>query len=161
MASAIKEIRTKDYRINDVSLTDAGKWVVIFGGNGIRKNGIPDAMYDALVKFHDNGEEIYCASLNDVGDWVVISDKHYKASSTELMDWLKENSAKYGELMYVSITDEAQVAVFDCGYAIRGKYPKDMWDALIKTGFSVRVVKMAGDSWFFADETGSRYQYSM
>ena len=163
LASAIKEIRTKDYRINDVSLTDAGKWVVIFGGNGIRKNGIPDAMYDALVKFHDNGEEIYCASLNDVGDWVVISDKHYSASSTELIDWLEltKKSGKYGKLMYVSLADEAQVAVFNGGYAVRGKYPKDMWEAIKRSDFIPKVVKMAGDSWFFADETGSRYHYSM
>ena len=61
----------------------------------------------------------------------------------------------------VARADGAQVAVFDGGYAVRGKYPKDMWDALGKAGFTVRVVKMAGDSWFCADETGSRYNYSM
>ena len=161
LASAIKEIRTKDYRINDVSLTDAGKWVVIYGGNGVRKNGIPDAMCDTLKRFNENNEEIYCAALNDVGDWVVISDKHYKASSTELMDWLSNVQREYGKLLYVSLTDDAKIAVFDGGYSFVGNYPKDMREAIKRSDFNPKVVKMAGDSWFFADEKGSRYNYSM
>ena len=160
---ALKEISDEGHRITDVCLTEKGKWVVIFGRNGIRKNGIPDAMYDALVEFHDNGEEIYCASLNDVGDWVVISDKHYKTSSVKLVDWLSNVQRKYGygKLFYVSLTDDAKIAVFDGGYSYVGNYPKDMREAIKRSDFNPKVVKMAGDSWFFADETGKAYRYWM
>lgn len=161
LGKALHEINDACHKINDVCLTEAGKWVVIYGGNGIRKNGIPDAMYDALVKFHDNGEEIYCASLNDVGDWVVISDKNYKTSSVKLMDWLSNVQREYGKLLYVSLTDDAKIAVFDGGYSYVGNYPKDMREAIKRSDFNPKVVKMAGDSWFFADETGRNVDYSM
>ncbi|MBO7482734.1 MAG: hypothetical protein J6U17_02455 [Kiritimatiellae bacterium] len=118
-------------------------------------------MYDKLVQYHDNYEEIYCAALNDAGNWIVISDKHYSASTTELLNWLRDGELKYGELQYVAITNDARIAVFEHGYLANGNYPKDLWEALDKPGFHPKVIKMAGSSWFFADATGKKYRYTM
>ena len=161
LVKVVKDIDKKSYRINDVCLTESGKWVVVFGGNGVRQEGIPQAMQDALVQYNDNNEEIYCAALNDSGDWVVISDKHYSSASTGIQNWLNEIPREYGELLYVSLTDDAKIAVYEGGYSYVGNYPKDMRKALKKSDFKPKVVKMAGDSWFFADATGSRCHYSM
>ena len=161
LAKAVKAIDEKSWRINDVCLTESGKWVVIYGGNGFMQENIPQEMYNTIKSYHDNDEEIYCASLNDVGDWVVISDKHYHTSSGKLMDWLRNVQSEYGKLLYVSLTDDAKIAVFDGGYSYVGNYPKDMREAIKRSDFKPKVVKMAGDSWFFADETGSRFNYSM
>jgi len=159
LEKALHKINDSCHKINDVCLTEAGKWVVIYGGNGCMQENIPQKMYNAIKAYHDDREEIYCAAFNDAGDWVVISDKHYSVSSPELMNWLKDGQCKYGNLQYVTITDDARMAIFEHGYLALGNYPKDLWEALGKN-FKAKVVKMAGTSWFIANETG-RHNYSM
>ena len=161
LKKALKEIRDEGHRITDVCLTDKGKWVVLFGKNGWRSDGLPEDMLNKMSKFHDDKEALLSATINDNGDWVVVSDKHFSSSSTEIQNWLAETMKEYGELLSVSLTDDAQVAVFELGYSYRGNYPRDMRESIKKSNFYVRIIRMAGTSWFFADETGAHYHYHM
>ena len=66
-----------------------------------------------------------------------------------------------GALLYVTLTDDAKIAVFERGYSYMGSYPEYLRETIRKSSFNPKVIKMAGDSWFFADATGSVYRYSM
>ena len=158
---ALKEISNDGHRITDVCLTDKGKWVVLFGTNGYRSEGLPKDMCDRLAEFHDDHETLLSVTINDKGEWVVISDKHFSSSSTEIQNWLNEGMAEYGNPLSVSITDDAGVAIFEKGRIWRGKYPKDLREAAKKSPFVPCIIRMAGTSWFFADETGAHYHYHM
>ena len=160
LGKALEEINSARHRISDVCLTDAGNYVVLFGRNGYRGNGLPMRMSDVLTEYNNNNEKLYCAALNDAGDWVVVSDKHYNASSAEFVDWLKSGQSKYGQLRYVAITNDARIAIFEHGHLATGNCPKDLLAAFDKSGFHPEVVKIARDSWFFADKTG-KHRYSM
>lgn len=161
LKKALKEIRDEGHKITDVCLTDKGKWVVLFGKNGWSGSGLPNALANKLHEYHEDDEALYSATFNDAGDWVVVSDMHYNSSSSDIADWLKDGERKYGELLSVSLTDDAQAAVFANGWRLRGKYPKELLEALKETKLNVRVIRMAGTSWFFADETGAHYHYHM
>ena len=158
---ALKEIHDQGHRITDVCLTDKGKWVVLFGKNGYRSNGLPEDMVNKLSRFHTDKETLLSATVNDNGEWVVISNKHFSAYPTEINNRLKEIMYKYGNICSVSITDDAGVAIFDRGYYWWGNYPKDLPESIKKSDFNPSTIRMAGDSWFYADETGSRYWYLM
>lgn len=161
LKKALKEINDSGRKITDVCLTDKGKYVVLFGRNGYYSNGLPQDMRNRLAEFYDANEALCSATVNDNGDWVVISDKHFSASSSDIQNWLRDWSNKYGNLISVSITDDAQVAIFERGYAWRGNLPKELKERIGKTGYPIRTIRMAGKSWFLADETGTRYYYSM
>lgn len=161
LGTALEEINAARHRITDVCLTEKGRYVVLYGRNGISRSNIPQAMDNVLVRYNEDNEELCCAALNDVGDWVVISDRHFTCSSTEIKNWLTKTIDECGALLYVTLTDDAKIAVFERGYSYMGSYPEYLRETIRKSSFNPKVIKMAGDSWFFADATGSVYRYSM
>ena len=118
-------------------------------------------MCNWLSRFNDDKEALLSATVNDSGDWAVISDKHFISSSTKIQNRLNEGMAKYGNPLSVSITDDAGVAVFERGYYWWGNCPKGLINAINKTEYPIATMRMAGDDWFLADESGKRYWYSM
>ena len=84
---------------------------------------------------------------------------HYNAAGS-IADWLADGARKFGILRAACVSENAAVAVFDGGYKFFGPVPEDLKAALRKTHLDVRIVKIAGSSWFFADEYGS-YQFNM
>ena len=154
MKKALKKINGAGVRITDVCLTDAGRYVVLFGKNGFFNSAdIPQSMYDALERYRTNNEALLHAALNDSGEWVVVSDKHYIASKA-LMEWLENRPQGYGNVEYVALTDNGKIASFEKGVMAAGVYSSVLWEALRKANFDIKVVKMAGDSWFFVTGKG-------
>ena len=156
------KISDGDHRITDVCLTEKGKWVVMFGknGNAWRSDGLPQEMLDKMWQLDRNNERLLSVTVNDKGEWVVVSDKHFSSSSSEIQNWLVETIKEYGTLLSVTITDDARVAIFERGRSWHGNYPKDLREATKKSTIDPCVIKMAGDSWFFANEAGY-YRYNM
>jgi hypothetical protein len=58
------------------------------------------------------------------------------------------------------LTDDAAVAVFENGYSFMGNVPESLKNALRETSKDVYRLKIAGNSWFFADSDGN-YEYNM
>ena len=160
LKNSLKEINGTGVRITDVCLTDAGRYVVLFGKNGFFTSAdIPRSMYDALERFKTNNEALLHAAHNDSGEWVVVSDKHYIASKA-LMDWLNDGVQEFGYVKYVALTDTGKIASFEKGVKASGIYSTVLWEAMRVANFDIKVIKMAGDSWFFVSSKGG-YSYSM
>ena len=157
----LQEISSDGEKIIDVCLTELGRFVVLYGRNAGSWNNIPSDMEYHLRRLNANDEELYSATLNDAGDWIVVGSEHYACSATWLKQWLADGGIKYGTLLAAAVSTDAAVAVYDGGYKFYGNVPEDLKDALRNTSVDVRIIKIAGPAWFFADKTGYGYRYKM
>jgi len=160
LSTAIDELREEKVLIDDVQLTENGSWLILYGNNGFRWNNIPYSLEQKIRQFNDDNEIVYSVTFNDAGDWIVISKDYYSSSDTRINAWLKEGNEKYGQLWAACITDDALVAVYSGGYRFLGEVPYSLKKALEETELDVFRLKIAGNSWFFADKN-SNYRYSM
>lgn len=146
--------------IDDVQLTDNGRWLILYGDNGLIWNDIPSSLERKLREYHSMQEVITSVTFNDDGDWIVITTNYFSCSDTDIQQWLKDGHDTYGQLWAACITDDALVAVYEEGYKVIGNIPEALKSALRQTSLNVYRLKISGSSWFFADQNG-RYQYSM
>lgn len=161
LTDTLQAIGDAGERITDVSLTERGRYIVLYGLNAASWNGIPSEMEHYLRKFHDNYEVLYSAAFNDAGDWIIVASEHFASSASWLNTWIDDGLKQYGKLLAATVTDDAAVAVFERGFKFFGNVPSEMKDELRKAGFDVRIIKISGASWFFADKDGDYYRASM
>lgn len=157
---ALDDLNRREEYIDDVQLTEEGRYVILYGNNGIVWNDIPYSLEKQLRQYNREEEVITAVTFNDKGDWIVITTNYLAASDSSISQWLKEGNRQHGKLWTACITDDALVAVYEHGYKFKGNVPRDLKEALRSTTLDVVRLKIAGNSWFFADSK-SRYRYSM
>lgn len=160
MTDALEELANRGEFIDDVQLTEDGRWLILYGDNGFMWNGIPYDLENQLREYNDNGEVITSVSFNDYGAWIVVTTKHVAASSSEITQWLSEGMDDYGAVWATCITDDAVVVVYERGYKFLGEIPSTLRDKLRSTSINVYRLKIAGEAWFLSDGK-SKYDYRM
>ena len=160
MVTALRELHDAYEHINDVHLTESGKWLILYGDNGAKWSGLPYKLEQKIREWNKDGEVITSISFNDSGDWVAVSKNYISSSSTEIQDFVVEGMDNYGAVLTTCVTDDAIVVVYEEGFRTFGKIPSDLMDKLKETSINVYRLKIAGDSWFFSDGK-SIYHYSM
>lgn len=161
LRDALKQLSDRGKTINDVQLTENGKWLIIFDGNGFKhSSGFPAGLASKLQEFNLNREHIISASFNDEGEWVAVTPEHLSASSPDLTSWLQGGINSYGRILCVAMSDGAVVAVYDGGYKFLGSVSQTLKNALRQTQIRVENVKFSGEHWFFANKDG-KYQFYM
>lgn len=157
---ALTELNRDSEYIDDVQLTENGRWLILYGDNGIRWNYIPYDLEQQLREYNSNGEVITSVTFNDDGDWILVSTEHFSASDPNLLEWVSDGMDRYNGVQTVCITDDGLVVVYEGGYKFLGNVPADLKKALQETNLDVYRLKIAGTSWFFADRNGN-YRYNM
>lgn len=161
LSDKLKELNESNTLIDDVQLTESGRWCVLYGKNDATwTSNVPAGLARKINEFHDNNYVVRSITFNDLDQWVIVSDEYYATSSSTLTNWLKSGSDKYGRLWAVCLTDDAAIAVYAHGFRYRGNIPEGLISALRSTTFNVYRLKISGTSWFFADEDGN-YRYYM
>lgn len=156
---ALTELNTENEFIDDVQLTEEGRWLILWGNNGFRWNDIPYSLELKLREYNGDNEVVTSVTFNDAGDWIIISQKYYATSDSRISQWLKEGNDMYGQLWAACITNDALVAVYSGGYRFLGEVPYSLKEALDKTKLDVYRLKIAGNAWFFADVYGNYQAY--
>jgi len=146
--------------IDDVQLTEEGRWLILLNDNEFQWNDIPYSLEKQLRYFNELGEIVTSVTFNDSDDWIVITTEHFIASDQEIMDLLAEGAQEYGQIWATCITEDALVVVFEQGYYTFGNIPPTLSDALQATDIDVYRIKIAGDAWFFSDGSND-YDYNM
>ena len=159
LQNALRELNDKGHYINDIVLTEQGKWLVLYGQNGFKGSGTPGDLWNKITGDFRN-ENVRSVTFNDKGDWIIITTQYYSASSSRITDWLKDGANSMGALLAACITDDAMVAVYSDGFKVYGNVPEKLKTALRDTNIDVSKLKIAGTAWFFADGNGS-YSYDM
>lgn len=160
LKESLSELRQDGELIDDVQLTENGKWLILYGNNGIVYNNIPYQLEEKLKEYNENNEVITSVTFNDSGDWIVISTKRFCASDSRISTWLEDGLEEFGQLWAVCLTDDAMAAVYEKGYKFFGNVPEDLKQKLKNSGLDVFRLKIAGSSWFFANKNGI-YYYNM
>lgn len=160
LTTALRELGREGEFIEDVHLTESGNWIIQYGDNKFRWSGIPRSLKKKIKYFMSGGETITSVTFNDLGDWIVITTKHYSASDSELQDWLDVVNEEQGQIWNACITDDAIVVVCENGYGHLGDIPTALMDSLVETDMFVRKLKIAGEAWFFSDGV-KEYDYQM
>lgn len=160
LTRALRKLHDRGEYIDDVQLTENGRWLILYGNNGFMWNDIPASLEQKLHQYHDDDEVVTSVTFNDDGDWIIISKDYFNASSPEISDWLKEGIRSNGKLWAACLTDDALVAVYERGYSIAGNVPESLKRALKETNLNVYRLKIAGSAWFFANNIGT-YHYNM
>ncbi len=161
LSKALNELNEDGAVIKDVVLTEEGAWLVLHGRNGYRLSyGLPERLENKIEEFNEKGYEITSVACTDAGRWVIVSTEYFAASASWIQDWLKEGFDEYGSLWSVALSGDAMVAVYDRGYKYYGDVPSGLKTALRESKLDAYYVKIAGESWFFADKSGS-YRYNM
>lgn len=160
LTDALDELNEDGEFIDDVQLTEDGKWLILYGDNGLRWNDIPYDLEQELRELNSAQETINSITFNDSGDWIVISENYIVCSSSELDQWVNDGQENYGSAWTACITEDAIVVVYDYGYKTYGDIPDTLNDALRTTNIDVYRLKIAGQSWFISDGEGE-YDYRM
>lgn len=161
LADAIDGLHADGEYIDDIQLTEACSWLILYGKNGCLWYGIPEDLENTLAKYSDNDEIVTSVTFNDNGDWIVISQDYISASDTSLYDFIEEGINKYGQLWAAHMTNDGLVLCYENGYRFRGNVPQTLRDKLSETGIDVFRIKFLSDgTYFIADQEGT-YAYYM
>ena len=158
--NALSSLHDQGETLQDIHLSESGRWLILYGGNGMRWERLYSDLEREIRRYNENRETITTVTFNDDGEWIIITTDHICASSDEIQEWLAKGCKDYGKLWTACLTDDALIAVYDEGYKFLGNVPEDLKKALKETNKDVYMVKMAGTSWFFASKDGY-WRYSM
>lgn len=158
-SEALYELNVQNVDIQDIHLTELGRWVVLYNNNETRSDLLYENLKQKISNCQKANEKITTITFNDSGDWIVITTKQISASSDELIDWLIDGCEKYGQIWTACITDNAAIVVYEFGFKYYGEVPEDLKEALRTCESDIYTVKISGDVWLFrcTDGTG-RYQ---
>lgn len=150
--AAMHKLHDEGVFIDDVQLTNEGRWLILYGQNGFRwSDGIPSSLEDKIRAYNDNCKIVTSVTFNDSGHWIVISDDKYSASDGRILEWLAEGTEHKGRLWTACMTENAIVAVYEYGYKFWGDIPETLLKGLEDADFDVYRLKIAGDAWFISD----------
>ena len=158
--NALSELNDQGETIQDINLSESGRWLILYGNNGMRWENLYYSLENKMKYYNDQREKITTVTFNDDGDWIVITTEHISASSQELQDWLVDGCDEYGQLWTACLTDDALVAVYEGGYKFLGDVPTSLKNALTSCSSDVYMVKVAGTAWFFSARDGY-WRYNM
>jgi len=114
LVAKIKELNNQKETFKSIAITNSGYYCVVYGRNGWY-GYMPERLKTILNQYNSNKEDIYCVSIAENGDFIVISDKHYFASNTTDMSYLKKACDKYGLVKYASVTNRGLIVVCEKG----------------------------------------------
>lgn len=161
LAEEIDKLNNDGKFIDDIQLTEDGRWLILYGDNGFVWNGIPYSLESKLREYNDKGEVVTSVTFNDAGDWIVISQDYISASESEIYGWIEDGIERYGQLLAAHLTDDGLMLCYDGGYKFLGNVPNNLQDALSESSLDVFRIKFLPDgTYFFADSDGC-FEYYM
>ena len=114
LVTKIKELNNLKMSFKSIATTNSGYYCIVYGRNGWY-GYVPERLKTTLNQYNSKNEDIYCVSIAENGDFVVISDKHLDASNTTNMSYLKKATEKYGHVKYACVTNKGLIVVCERG----------------------------------------------
>ena len=110
----IKELNQKEIKITSVAITNSGYYCLIYGNNGWF-GSVPAAMSARLNEFNANRETIYSISINENGDFAIVTNEHFYASNSTDHDNMIKAKDMFGQIKDVCITNKGITVVCQNG----------------------------------------------
>ncbi len=159
MAKRLKELNEAGELIDDVQLTENGKWLILWGNNGINWFGLPSDLEAVLKKLNAKNAVINSVTFNDKNEWIVITSDEIEYSSEENHERIAKGMEEYGALWAAHLTEDGLVLCYENGYQYFGNVPDALRKRLAETKLDVfRIKFLSTGAYFFADHDGN-YAY--
>ncbi len=157
LARQLQNLNDSSFYINDVQLSERGRWLISYGDGLMRWHKIPVMLKNCLYELIADRHAIQSVTFNDHSDWIVVYDGGLVRSSFSKMDdWAREGSQKHGTLRFAQINNEGMILAFERGYMYLGNVSQKLKDALREAKFDVTVIKFTPQgAYFFADGKGN------
>ncbi|MFC2602665.1 MAG: hypothetical protein ACFNX0_01995 [Treponema sp.] len=156
----IEEEQDAGNSIDDVCITERGNWFCVgdkFGGVGY-----PNSMWSKIQELLRQGGRINCATFNDYGEWIVISDYHFASSDKSIEKEVSKANKKLGYIRAAAMTNSACIIIATGGFRVLGNIPPDLDDYLTnKQRFDIRYIKFTEKGSWLVTDGYSRYDYSL
>lgn len=101
----IEEEQDAGRTIDDVCITERGNWFCV--GDRCGGVGYPDSMLAQIHEFLQQGDRVTCATFNDYGEWIVISDNHFASSDKSIQKEMRKTNKKFGFIRAAAMTNSA------------------------------------------------------
>lgn len=152
------ELSERGTEVHDIHLSELGRWTILYGKNEVYSDLMYENLKQKISEYQLDQKNITGITFNDSGNWIVITEDNFSASTDKLLDWLEKGRESYGQLWTACVTEKAGIAVYELGFIHYGNVPKDLKNALRTCKSDVRTVKISGQEWFFECTDGySRY----
>lgn len=161
LANAIDELHEEGEFIDDIQLTEEGRWLILYGNNGFRWNNIPYSLENKIREYNHDREVITSVTFNDQGGWIVITTNYISASNEDVYDWIEEGMKSYGKLWAAHMTNDGLVLCYETGYKFLGNVPNNLKEKLKQTKINVYRIKFLSDGTYFIADTNGNYAYYM
>lgn len=156
LANQLNRLNRQGQFIDDVQLTESGRWLILYGDNGFVWEGIPSDLERKLREYNNAREVVTSATFNDKGDWILISTEHISASTSRIQYYIKDGIDRYGQLWAAHLTNDGLVLCFEKGYKFLGNVPEALKQELTVSKLNVYRIKFtSGGAYFFADRHGN------
>lgn len=157
----LNNLQTANANIVDIHITEQGKYIILLNDGSYRGAGLPEAFVKELKRYTSGdliNDQLASACLNDKGDWVIVSDRHYSYSGKAIGDFLKKAVDMYGTLRSVSLTDNGIIACCEIG-VYYDNIPSNLAGFLHNLTFKPIVIKFTDNGQYLITDGISRYEY--
>ena len=155
----IKELNGNKKTFKSVTATSSGYYCIVYGRNGWY-GSVPEDMKLKLNQFNNDREDIYCVSIAENGDFVIITDKHIYASNLTDKANLNKASTKYGHIKYACVTNRALVVICQNGI-FYNNIPTNLEVKLKSISFKPDKITFTDSGTYLITNENEAYSYNM
>lgn len=157
---ALVELNDDNEFIDDIVLTEEGRYLILYGNNGFVWNTIPDGLERKMRQYNNENDVITSVAFNDNNDWIIIGEK-ISASSENLMQTIKDGMNKHGALWSAHMTNDGLALVYERGFQYFGNVPKELKIKAMNADFNIYRLKFTSDGAFFISDKKGNFDYRM
>ncbi len=160
----LKKCHDEKEIIKDITVNSKGHYVIIYGNDYYRTDGLPESFLKKIKKSSDDDEDvIYSVSIDNSDNWAFVSKKFFCASNNDDYEFMREAKNKFGHIESVCITLKGIVVCCEKGVYFRG-IPKKVVDKLIEfmdKGKIPKVIKYTDSGTCFITDGEKTYVFYM
>ena len=157
---ALVELNNDNEYIDDIVLTEEGRYSILYGNNGFVWNSLSYGLERKMREYNNDKDVITSVAFNDNDEWIIIGEK-INASSDKLMEIIKEGMDKYGALWAAHMTNDGLALVYERGFQYFGNVPEQLKVRAKNADFDVFRLKFTSDGSFFIADKKGHFDYRM
>ncbi len=149
-------------KIHDICISNNGKYWCVVYGNGAWWASAPETFYKQIRYFFANNEVVQSISINDKGDWAIITDKHMCSSSAEVHEALIYTHDSLGKVYSIALSENGYIICAANG-AYFNNLPTQAYERLIRRAkqTKVKIVKFTDSGTILVTDGENSYSYCM
>lgn len=161
LKNKIVELNKANVKIDDVCVTENGRYCLIWGDNGYAAKG-PQEFLNILEDFNHRKETIRSVALTDGGAWAIVGETNTSCANTTLLQFVNDARNKYGTIYSISLSNMGAIVVCcERGVAWNNMVSNNVVDEIKKANFSVRFVKFSTNGKFIITDGDKTSRYNM